>query len=338
MANSSKRKLPDRVAAGFFLWLIAARARFSDGQNSGVLTLDTCETADGVNGYLEANVARTKSSMTLERKTRFLPMAGAIRLLSDEPWAVNYLEAMLEAGLIMGADKPLLPSPAEVGWGSLPITAEAATAWLKALLVSGGSTQDDVKNLGTHSCKITALSWASKAGVPKENRPILGYHSDKKSSVLVYGRDNQAEALRQLDGVFKSIADGKFHPDHTRSGYFTKSKAEEGDDDGSISASSSSEDSADEEQPEHAAQEEATEGVVGTWNAGFTAEFLASMSYFRHSMSRVIHVVADEGGSHFFCGRSVSLQFIRLVKKPAVMNPLCKQCFASFSKEHQAGV
>ena len=158
VSNRSKRKLPDRVAAGFFLWLIAARARFSDGQNSGILTLDTCETADGVNGYLEANVARTKSSMTLERKTRFLPMAGAIRLLNDDPWAVHYIEAMLEASLTMGADKPLLPSPSEVGWGSLPITAEAATAWLKSLLVSGGSSQEDVKDLGPHSCKITALS------------------------------------------------------------------------------------------------------------------------------------------------------------------------------------
>ncbi len=239
-SNRSKRKLPDRVAAGFFLWLIAARARFSDGQNSGILTLDTCETADGVNGYLEANVARTKSSMTLERKTRFLPMAGAIRLLNDDPWAVHYIEAMLEANLTMGADKPLLPSPSELGWGSLPITAEAATAWLKSLLVSGGSSQEDVKDLGTHSCKITALSWASKAGVPKECRAILGYHSDKKRSVLVYGRDNQAEASRQLDTVFKNIADGKFHPDHTRSGYFTKTRAEgrNGDDGDSDSLSS----------------------------------------------------------------------------------------------------
>ena len=214
----------------------------------------------------------------------------------------------------------------------------AATSWLKALLVSGGSTQDDVKNLGTHSCKITALSWAAKAGVSKENRAILGYHSDKKSSVLVYGRDNQAEALRQLDGVFKNIATGQFHPDHTCSGYFTAAGANRNDDQDSSSASSSSEDSADEEQPEHVAQEEATEGVVGTWNAGFSDESLASMTYFRHSMSRVIHVIADEGGSHFLCGRSVSVHFIRLMKKPVVMNSLCKQCFANFVKEHQAGV
>ena len=122
-------------------------------------------------------------------------------MLKEDPWAAHYFEAMQEAGLTMGSDRPLLPSPSDSGWGSLPITAEAATSWLKALLVSGGSTQDDVKNLGTHSCKITALSWAAKAGVSKENRAILGYHSDKKSSVLVYGRDNQAEALRQLDGV-----------------------------------------------------------------------------------------------------------------------------------------
>ena len=60
VSNRSKRKLPDRVAAaGFFLWLKAARARFSDGQNSGVLTLDTCETPDGVNGYVYENLTAT---------------------------------------------------------------------------------------------------------------------------------------------------------------------------------------------------------------------------------------------------------------------------------------
>ena len=260
--------------------------------------------------------------MTLERKTRFLPMAGSIRLLNGDPWAGHYFEAMQEeASLWVLIDHSYHHHQSQ--GRSLPITAEAATSWLKALLVSGGLSQEYVKDLGTHSCKITALSRAAKAGVSKENRAILGYHSDKKSSVLVYGRDNQAEALRQLDNVFKSIASGQFHPDHTRSGYFTGPNENRGNGDDNGSSSSSSEDSADEEEPEHAAQEEATEGVVGTWNAAFGGESLASMAYFRHSMSRVIHVIADEGGSHSLCGRSVSMHFVRLTRKPVVMNRLC---------------
>lgn len=102
----------------------------------------------------------------------------------------------------MGSDRALLPSPSETGWGSLPISAEAATSWLKSLLTIGGCSADEVKNLGTHSCKVTALSWCAKAGLSKEVRAILGYHSPK-GSVMVYGRDNQAEPLRQLDGILK---------------------------------------------------------------------------------------------------------------------------------------
>ena len=326
------RKLPDRVAAGFFMWLIAARARFSDGQNSGILTLDTCMTPDGVTGYAEANVVRTKSSMTLERKTRFLPMAGAIRVFSKDPWAFHYMQAIKDSGLSMGSDRPLLPSPSETGWGSLPISAEAATSWLKSLLTIGGCSADEVKNLGTHSCKVTALSWCAKAGLSKEVRAILGYHSPK-GSVMVYGRDNQAEPLRQLDGIFRKIAMDEFFPDATRSGYLVKKDGDDNPVEDDSSSSTSSEDSMDEENPEHEAQEEATDGVVGQWNAGYKDDKLESMSFFRHAMSRVIHVIADEGGTHLLCGRPVSTHFTKLSRKPVVMNPLCKQCFANFIKD-----
>ena len=58
----------DRHAAGFFLFLLYARARYSDGQNVASL-------ADSPK-YLEFKVGRSKTSFTLERKTRFLPMAA----------------------------------------------------------------------------------------------------------------------------------------------------------------------------------------------------------------------------------------------------------------------
>ena len=69
---------------------------------------------------------------------------------------------------------------------------QLATSWLKSLLTTGGCSADEVKDLDTHSYKVTALSWCAKAGISKEVRAILGYHSPK-GSVMVYGRDNQAE-------------------------------------------------------------------------------------------------------------------------------------------------
>ena len=45
---------PDRVAAGFFLWALFARARFSDAQAAGALQCDLSETSDGTVGYLES--------------------------------------------------------------------------------------------------------------------------------------------------------------------------------------------------------------------------------------------------------------------------------------------
>ena len=322
------RKLPDKVAAGFFLWLVGARARFSDGQAAGKLSLDVTETKDGFKGFLHADVTRTKSSMTLEKKTRFLPMSSPIELLGDEPWALRYLQAMDDSGLERGEDKPLLPSPSESGWGSLPLSAESASAWLRSLLTTSGFSNEEVKCIGTHSCKVTGLSWAAKAALPKETREVLGYHGPR-GSVYVYGRDNQAGPLREFANLLMQIKLEKFLPDATRSGYF-----EAGDERPQIEAEewSSSEDSVDEECPEHVALEKATEKVVGSWDANIVDPRLDSAVFFRHVISRVLHVVEDESGASFQCGRQISVQFIRLSGRPPIMDPLCKQCFHRFKR------
>ena len=46
----------DKVAAGFFLWMVYARARFSDAQASSTIVKDTIETELGRDGFLEALV------------------------------------------------------------------------------------------------------------------------------------------------------------------------------------------------------------------------------------------------------------------------------------------
>lgn len=325
-----KRKIADRLMAGFCMWLVTARARYSDGQSAGVLQLDAVETGEGLCGYIEARVSRSKTSMTVEKRTKYLPMAGKVRMFQKQSWAKVYLELLHEAGIEMAEDKPLMPTPTVGGWGSLPLTAEAAAAWLRALLTTAGVDSREAAALGTHSCKATMLSWAAKAGVPKEFRSTLGYHGPR-GSVEVYSRDEQAEALRRMDSVVDDIVSQKFCPDSTRSGYYAAGPRAEPEQ-GSSSDNSSSEDSLDEESPDHQGEEVAIERTVGRWDAGLRLEAVENRQYFRHLVSRVIHVVADEAGASFMCGRAVSGHFARLDKRPVVMNPLCKQCFCHFAR------
>ena len=128
-------KSHDRVAAGFFLWMIYARARFSDAQAASTIVKDVIDTDHGQDGFVEALVHRSKTSITLERKTRYLPMTAPIVGVSDRnfPWALAWLDAMAESELPLGKGKPLLPSQTDSGWSSLPIPAHVAAIWLKNL-------------------------------------------------------------------------------------------------------------------------------------------------------------------------------------------------------------
>ena len=71
--------IEESVASGFFLYMIYARARHSDAQSSGLIQLEVDDGDDGMEGFVEASVTRSKTSYSLERKTRYLPMSAPIR-------------------------------------------------------------------------------------------------------------------------------------------------------------------------------------------------------------------------------------------------------------------
>ncbi|CAE7854921.1 unnamed protein product, partial [Symbiodinium necroappetens] len=116
----------DKVAAGFFLFAIYARARHSDAQNSSTLEEDLCEDEDGdVTGFLEARIERSKTSTTLERKTRWLPLVATIHGISDECWGLEWMKVLAENGPPLGPGRPLLPGPMENGqWQNVPLSPE----------------------------------------------------------------------------------------------------------------------------------------------------------------------------------------------------------------------
>lgn len=73
----------DRLASGFFLMLVYGRLRFSDAQQVSKLVLDM---PNPEQGFLEGMAERTKTSISLERKTRMLPIAIPTISLLEKPW------------------------------------------------------------------------------------------------------------------------------------------------------------------------------------------------------------------------------------------------------------
>jgi hypothetical protein len=79
----------DRIGAGFYLTLVYGRLRYSDAQQVSQLVLDM---PNARQGFLEGVAGRTKTSVSLERKCRFLPIAIPTLSLSDQPWIPVWLE------------------------------------------------------------------------------------------------------------------------------------------------------------------------------------------------------------------------------------------------------
>ena len=84
----------NQVAARFFCYLVYARAKFSDGQASGDPSLDPVVNQDPPKGFREAAVCFSKTSLSLEHKTRHLPIAAQILCHTMDSWAICWEQAM----------------------------------------------------------------------------------------------------------------------------------------------------------------------------------------------------------------------------------------------------
>ena len=202
-------------------------------------------------------------------------------------------------------------------WSKTPLPVSSAGEWLRALL---RVSDDAAIRIAAHSCKSTLLSMCSKFGLEHSVRRTLGYHScSRDKSLLIYSRESMSLPLRRLKEVIMAVRTGKFFPDKTRSGYFALGSVCEknqpaSDDDGSLDSESEEDDSPEEE-------ERAVAEVVGPWRPQGATD---SLIYARHKTSRCLHVLADEGGTHFRCGRTANANY--LDEKPEFMYPACGVC------------
>eukprot|EP00971_Amphidinium_carterae_P340989 6479576-Amphidinium_carterae.1 len=92
--------------------------------------------------------------------------------------------------------------------------------------------------IGSHSAKVTMLSWATKRGLRVEHRRLLGQHAKSKViSVNTYARDALAHALVQLVMMVTDIMKGCFNPGSSRAEYVSAAVRESAHSSGSVTVS-----------------------------------------------------------------------------------------------------
>ena len=328
VVTSSNKSVYDRVMAGYFLMLLYGRLRFSDGQRITGMRLELVHVDSKPVGFLECAAERTKTSISLERKVRYLPIAIPVQCLTEPAWLPIWDKLRADQGLMAsgktGGNFPVMPSPAiGGGWSQAQLNVTPAGEWLRNLL-KNTETVGDIR-VATHSCKATLLAWSARAGLDHDVRRLLGYHSGSSDqSMLVYSRDAMSHPLRLLVDLIGKVAAGTFDPDLTRSGMFAREAgAQMAATDDIDSSSCGSEDEDDRDVFE---EEQAIEQVAGDWQPKLPEPDSAQV-YVRHATSRCLHKIMDEAGTHLACGRAMPARYEVQGERPKFLHPLCGTCF-----------
>jgi hypothetical protein len=320
IVSTSGRSPSEIVFMGYVLFLIHTRSRFSDAMH----VVDEPVVRDS---YVEAISPSYKTMGAKSRRGRWLEMVGPANGVSGEPWAQKWLEARASLGLAAGNDWPLMPTQTTTGaWARARMTVgEGIHAIIRMCTLCGLTTPD---SCGTHSCKVTALSWLAKAGCKMEHRKLLGGHiSRNDESSITYSRDLMAAPLRALDKLYRLIRQNKFDPDRSRTGMWIEHESpaedsenfEDGPDETTSSSESSSGASTNEEEASVRAERILEKRATAT-----KSKVISTDTIWQHPVRRTFHL-CREGSSTLVCGRDLD-RFTR-VHEPLSLVPRCSTCF-----------
>ena len=216
IASSAEKHLKDRVIASHLLLMAYCRCRHSDTLQVEDVEHDHSEKT----GYIQLRTRYHKGSKTAAKKSLLLPIVASSAGVGSPEWIQLWWENRVQANLPVSGflNGPLLPAPRadEDGWTMRPVTSTEISNILKSFL----SCPED-RFLTSHSLKVTALSWASKGGVCKEHRRLLGRHSSVVVDAdSIYARDLMISPVDSLDRIMAAICEGRFYPDAPRSQYW----------------------------------------------------------------------------------------------------------------------
>ena len=197
---------------GQILFCIHACCRWKDSQRLKALSIETA----GGETLIFADALSSKTALTAEAKTRYLPYAALGSGVTGDDWAHAWLEARDNELLSFG--EFALPSFSErnAHWTSNPMSASEATYWLREFLTSLADRAEAVK-FGSHSCKTTLLTWIGRSTIVQfsaAERRLAGHHLDPgMKSVMCYSREAYTSLYAKILSMVKLIRTNVFNPD-----------------------------------------------------------------------------------------------------------------------------
>ena len=341
LENDNKDRL-DRCFIGHCLFCLFARARWSDSMFIKRFHLDIQDETQ--NGFVQGDTLVSKTSTTVAKKRRFLPLTAVTEGISSNTWAQSWFQLRIDCNLPEpDGTKPVIAHVLKNGtFGKAPLSTTDASKWLRDIIKTFGHKSEDVKRISTHSLKATTLSWCAKAGISEETRRTLGYHIQPGSiSLLHYSRDCLSGPLRELEKVLALIREGTFFPDASRSGYFPpRPKAVaaprldpmqskigqlvqlESDDE--LIASNSSERS----HSHDMSDDEQLAKAVPTENETISRRRSqhAGSQFFVHSRWKTLHVSHSSDMNKLACGRAISGTYRPVYQYPEFVYTHCITC------------
>ena len=150
----------EQCILGQVLFCVHAVCRWKDSQRIKSLEL----LGSGESQVLFGDALGSKTALSKEAKTKFTPYAALAQGLTECSWGRLWMDARAKCGLSFGAGPEGYALPTRSlrldAWGSTPMGAAEASAWIQEWLADAGP---EAKNLGTHSLKVTLLTWAGRS-------------------------------------------------------------------------------------------------------------------------------------------------------------------------------
>ena len=125
-------ELWDAALAGFVLFLMYSRLRWSDGQHVVGWGRDILEDRTV---YLEAKIGSHKTIRSAQHRFRFLPAAAIGHGVCGQDWVAKWRSVREQLGMATPPTHPPLAAPDKSGHAThRPVSAQEGTVWIRALL------------------------------------------------------------------------------------------------------------------------------------------------------------------------------------------------------------
>ena len=215
----------DRALAAYALLALYGRCRHSD------LAFVDCvmHDFDWKGGFVEVSTRLHKTAKSATQKSQLLPIVIPAIGVTGQVWVQEASEAFSACGLNLDGSiqGPLFRPPMAAGGGLCKrgLTSSEVTKFLRLLFECNDNNVDGPR-VSSHSLKATALSWASKFGLPIPDKAILGRHASATTEAhAIYSRDLSVASVMKLQDIILRISRLEFQPDNPRRGYFAEENA-----------------------------------------------------------------------------------------------------------------